>query len=477
MKAFITHSAFLLSIPLFGTRVFAAEPLPAIDIKTVVQTEAVAQEAYIWGYPYVKFERTRKLLTTTPGFGHAPLNHFFHANRLLTAQDRDMANPLPDTLYSSAFLDLRKQPMVLELPKIKNRFYTLQFMDAANNNVGLVSSRTRSEGGGKFFITGPQYIGTTPSGFEHIRSTTNFLWLIGHIAAPSSDEVKEASALLKKYKLRPYDVYLGKVKPPRTPILGENADPDLDPRKISQAGLRFYDELGQALKVNEPSDLDAPMMERFRSVEIGTGLKTSRKSEVRELREAYERAIASGEIAISQTLKKELLKKNTNWSYITRGDNLGKSYSLRAAMSKVYFGEANSAEAMHFVTYVDKNKVRLNGNETYLLKLPKDKMPPVQSFWSVAVYNFNDKFLVQNNMQRFSLGSYSKNVQLNADGSLDIYISANEPLGHTSNWIPAPRGPFYVMMNMYHPSAEAISGKYILPSLLKVTPPPGLSMN
>jgi len=477
MKQLLSVLAIVFIFPLIGFSAPPREAMPPLDVKTIVLTENIAKEAYIWGYPFVKFERTKKLLTTTPGFGHAPINTFFHADRLPTAQDRGMANPIPDTLYSSAFLDLRQQPMVFQIPKISDRYYSVQFMDANSNIVGLVSSRTRGAAAGKFFITGPHFIGSTPEGFEHIRSSTNFVWVKGHLSADSPTQVRAANLLLKKYELRTYSAFTSKEKPAKPVALTGRATVADDPRRISAAGVGFFDELGEALRVNEPSNLEPAVMDRFRSIDVAADVKTSRKAISRELREAYIRAIASGEIEIDQTIRKELVVRKNGWNYITRGDDFAKNYSLRAAMSKIYFGETNSAEAIHPVAYFDRDNSRLNGNSTYILHFAKEKIPPAAAFWSIVSYHSKEKTLVGNNLNRYSLGSYSKDLLLNPDGSLDLYISANEPTGHTSNWLPAPRGNFYVMMNLYNPTTDVISGKYTLPGIQKITLSPILSLN
>ncbi|WP_413289378.1 DUF1254 domain-containing protein [Bdellovibrio sp. HCB337] len=477
MKRLLIAFAFVLSIPDSSLFAQTDNPLPPVDINKIVTTEAIAKEAYLWGYPMVRFERTRKLLTTTPGYGHAPINTFFHATRLAGPNEKGMSNPLPDTLYSSAFLDLRQQPMVLQIPKITNRYYSLQFMDANTTNVSFVSSRTQGAMAGKFFITGPNFIGATPAGFQQIRASTNHLWVIGHIEAPFESDVKSAVSLLKKYDLKPYNVYLGKAKMAKTPDLVAKVTTNMDPRGLAKAGVQFFDELGTALRENEPTNLEPAIMERFRSIEVGPGLRTSRITNVREMREAYERAIASAEIDMNNTVKKDLIKMRNGWSYITRGDGFGNNYTLRAAMSKVYFAETNSIESIHPVTRVDRDNIRLNGNSTYILRFNKNRLPPVSAFWSVVTYNSRDKSLVENSLRRYSLGSYSKGLLQNPDGSVDIYISANEPSGKTTNWLPAPRGNFYVMMNMYHPSTDVISGKYQLPGLQKMTVTPILSLN
>jgi hypothetical protein len=477
MKQLLSVLALVCIFPNVAFSAPARESMPPLDVKAIVLTENIAKEAYLWGYPFVKFERTKRLLTTTPGFGHAPLNTFFHADRLPTAQDRGVANPLPDTLYSSAFLDLRQQPMVFQLPKITDRYYSVQFMDANSNIVGLVSSRTRGSSAGKFFITGPHFIGSTPEGFEHIRSSTNFVWVTGHMGADSPSQVREANLLLKKYELRPYSAFISKEKMPKTVALTGRATTADDPRRLFEAGVGFFDELGEALKVNEPSNLEPAVMDRFQSIDVAADVKTSQKAAAREIREAYVRAIASGEIEIDQTIKKELVVRKNGWNYITRGDDFAKNYTLRAAMSKIYFGETNSSEAIHPVAYFDRDGARLHGNSTYILRFAKDKMPPASAFWSAVSYHSKEKSLVANNLNRYSLGSYSKNLLLNPDGSLDLYISANEPTGHTTNWIPAPRGNFYVMMNLYNPSTDVISGKFTLPGIQKITLSPILSLN
>lgn len=451
--------------------------LPIVNLKKIVTIENNAKDAYLWGYPLVRFERTRRLMTTTPGFGHAPLNTFFHANRLQGPRDRDMSNPLPDTLYSSAFLDLREQPLVLEIPKIRDRYFSLHVMDAFTRNIGIISSRTRGEAAGKFFITGPRYIGAVPAGFEHIRSSTNFAWIVGQTAAESLAVMKSSSNLIRKFELKPYSVYLGKERMPQPPKLAGKFDPLYEPRQIQTAGIRFYDELGVALRENGPTNLDPALMSRFLSADIGPGIRTSRNSNTRQLREAYERAIAAAELDLDRVIRRSLIQYRNGWNFVIPTSDLENDYTLRAAISRVYFAESNPLEALHPVTYTDGANKRLNGNNTYVIRFPKDKYPPVGAFWSLVPYRHRNKGLVENTLRRYSLGSYSKGLIRNPDGSLDIYISANEPRGKTQNWLPVPRENFYVMMNLYNPTNDVIKGGYTLPRIQKVTVTPLLSLN
>lgn len=477
MKQLLATTLALFLVPVFSLK--AQETLTLknpVDLRKVINTESIARDAYLWGYPLVRFERTKKLLTTSKGFGRAPINYFFHSSRPPTPRDREITNPLPDMLYSSAFLDLRDQPMTLQIPKV-NRYFSLQFMDATTNNIAVVSTRTRGESPGKFFITGPRYIGSTPKGFEHIRSATNFVWVTGHIAAHTPDQAKSSYKLLQKYDLRPYNLFVTKSRMPKPRTLPAVAKGVANPRELARAGVLFYDELGTALALNEPANLEPAMMERFRSVDIGAGIMTSKFAGTREVRESYERAIASAEIDMEQNIRKNLITLRNSWNYIARKDISDKNYALRAALSKIYFGEVSVSESLHPVLHVDRSKVRLNGNENYVLHFDKEKMPQARAFWSVVTYNSRTKSLVENNLRRYSLGSYSKELAFNEDGSLDIYISANEPTGKTQNWLPAPRDNFYVMLNMYLPSEDAIRGAYAPPSVLKMSPSTKLSLN
>lgn len=477
MKPMFLLLAFAVILPRLLLAANDSQSLPIVDVKKVVITEGIAKDAYLWGYPLVRFERTKRLMTTTPGYGHAPMNYFFHASRLPLPQDRDVSNPLPDSLYSSAFLDLREQPMVLEIPRIKDRFYSLQFFDAFTNSIAIVSSRTRGESAGKFFITGPNFIGGTPTGFEHIRSSTNFAWVNGRIEADDISGAKSAYKLIRKYELKPYNVYLGKQRMGKKPVLSAKMSPQMDPRRIANAGVGFYDELGTALRENEPTNLDSAKMNRFRTANIGTAMRTSGFTNTRELREAYVRAATAAELDMDRSVRKDLVSHRNGWNFVLSNSDVKPSDTLRAAMSKYYFGQSNPLESLHPVTYVDTNNVRLNGNSSYVLRFAKDKLPPIGAFWSIAPYNTRERSLIDNNLKRFSLGSYSKNLSYNPDGSLDIYISSNEPRGRTANWLPVPRGSFYVMMNLYNPTNDVIQGNYNLPRIQRMNLTPFISLN
>lgn len=477
MKPMFLLLAFAFVLP---RHLFAAndsQSLPIVDVKKVVITEAIAKDAYLWGYPLVRFERTKRLMTTTPGYGHAPMNYFFHANHLPLPQDRDVSNPLPDSLYSSAFLDLRQQPLVLEIPRIKDRYYSLQFFDAFNNNIAIVSSRTRGQSAGKFFITGPHYIGGTPAGFEPIRSSTNFAWVNGRIEADGPSGAKSAYKVIRKYDLRPYNVYLGKQRMGKKPVLSGTMSPQMDPRRIYSAGVGFFDELGTALRENEPANLDPAKMNRFRSANIGPAVRTSRLANTRDLREAYVRAVTAAELEMDRSVRNQLISHRNGWNFVLPSSDIKSNDTLRAAMSKYYFGQSSPLESVHPVTYIDTNNVRLNGNSSYILHFSKDKLPPVGAFWSVAPYNSRERNLIDNNLKRFSLGSSSKNLTYNPDGSLDIFISSNEPRGRTGNWLPVPRGNFYVMMNLYNPTNDVIQGNYNLPRIQRTNLSPFISLN
>jgi hypothetical protein len=477
MKQLIPFLAFVLSLPTLALAQQDSQSLPIGEIKKAVITEGIAKDAYLWGYPLVRFERTKKLMTTTPGYGHAPINYFYHANRLPTPKDRDVANPISDSLYSSAFLDLHEQPLILQTPRIKNRYYSLQIFDAFNNNIATISSRTRGEVAGKFFITGPRYIGATPMGFEHIRIPTNFAWINGRIQTESPSQVKASYKIISKYDLKPYNVYLGKQRLGKAPALVGQTTPQMDPSRIADAGVAFFDELGAALRENEPTGVQPSQMNRFRTANIGAGIKTSGFLMNRETRDSYARAIAAAELDITNAVRNTLVINRNGWNYVVSITDAQTTPVLRAAMSKVYFGQPTPQESLHPVSYVDNYNARLNGNATYILRFAKGALPPVGAYWSVSPYNLQQKNLITNNLRRYALGSYTKNLNYNPDGSLDIYVSANEPRGFTQNWLPVPRSGFYIMMSMYNPTNDVINGKYTLPRVQRINLTPVISSN
>ncbi|WP_446715879.1 DUF1214 domain-containing protein [Bacillus sp. OTU2372] len=136
-------------------------------------------------------------------------------------------------------------------------------------------------------------------------------------------------------------------------------------------------------------------------------------------------------------------------------------------MTNAVLGGLPKEEATYAVTYGDRSKTQLNGQNKYVIHFNNEELPKVREFWSITLYGM-DHFFVENPINRYKIGSLTEGLKFNADGSLDIYIQHEAPVGHESNWLPASEGDFYLMMRFYNGEKEILDRTYTIPPFKKV---------
>jgi hypothetical protein len=103
------------------------------------------------------------------------------------------------------------------------------------------------------------------------------------------------------------------------------------------------------------------------------------------------------------------------------------------------------------------------------LRFAPGQLPPADLFWSITMYNLPQRLLVDNPLNRYSIGDRSPGLKKNADGSMDIYLQSTDPGGDkTSNWLPTPKGPFFFVARFYGPRSNLIDGSWSLPPLVEL---------
>ena len=169
---------------------------------------AIGLQAYLYALPLYMMEYTMQTLTTHPGDeANAPLGTFGHAPRLLTPKDNFIVTPNNDTLYSSAWLDLAKEPYVLHIPEFKDRYYSFTLYDAWTNVFKVLSVRTRGAKPGTYVIAGPTWKGKTPEDLETMSAPTNLIWILVRILVAGESDIPTVKTLQKKFGLTPLSVY------------------------------------------------------------------------------------------------------------------------------------------------------------------------------------------------------------------------------------------------------------------------------
>ena len=426
-----------------------------------------AVDAYIYGYPLVVTEMTRRVLTNVrvPGPQSAPMGQFAHYRTFPTPTTQDIAGSNVDTLYSIAWLDLSKGRYVLRLPDEGDRFYLMPILDAWSEVIGSPGTRTTGNSAGEFALTGPQWSGALPAGVREIRSKTNLVWIAGRTYTTGTPEDYDAvHAIQDQYSLVP----LAKFGQPYSPPEG-TVDPNIDMKTPPRDQVdrmdagSFFKLLASLMRENPAYPEDAPMVAKLGRLGIVGDFDISKVSA--DLAQALSRAPAAA-------LEKTLAHYNNagrivnGWFLSAGSGHYGTDYLQRALVAYIGLGGNLPADAYYPIAQVDDQGKPLTGAHNYVMHFEKGDAPPVNAFWSITMYN-KGYFMVQNAINRYSLSGRDP-LKYNKDGSLDLYIQKASPeTSKVSNWLPAPEGDFLLMLRLYWP-------KDTPPSILDGTwtPPP-----
>jgi hypothetical protein len=434
------------------------------QISSSNKPEDIATLAYIWGFPLVTMQRQFNFVTrsNTPGFGRGPANTLSCARTLIDASFTDVVSPNSDTLYCSAQLELKKEPIVVVVPPIAaDRYYTFQFLDAYTNDFAYIGTRATGSDGGTYLIAGPNWNGIVPQGMTKIWSPTNLTWVITRILVKGRADVSNVHAIQDKIIVKPLSAFQGKTvpsKPTTDPALSNEVPVGPQPSLIAPTGIKIYDEIGQAMAGNPPNPPDPGLASKLASIGIGPG-----KTPSTTMKAALQTGIAEGQKMIDAKVANAGTTVN-GWLYAIPTGIYGTDYLFRAAVTQLGLGANIAQEALYPVTFVDSQGKPLTGANNYIIHFNPRQTPPVNAFWSVTMYNSKYLF-VDNPINRYSIGTYTEGLKNNTDGSLDIYIQHTNPgKDRESNWLPSDKNSFYLVLRMYLPAEEVLTGTW--------TPPP-----
>ena len=433
----------------------------------------VAQEAYIFGYPLVTMEMTRRVVTNAASVEgtHGPMGQMIKLRQYPDASFRDVTAPNADTLYTTAFIDVGKEPWVLGIPDMRDRYYLFPMLDGWTDVFQVPGKRTTGTGAQTYAITGPGWKGTLPSGVKEYKSPTSIVWLLGRIYCTGTPEDYAAvHALQDQCTLVPLSAY-GK---PYTPPAG-TVDPSIDmktPVRDQVNGMdatTYFTLLAQLMKANPPAAADAPELAKFAKI----GLVAGQDFDATKLNADFVKRIpqvAFDRIMLQFKVNKEV--KNINgWGYTTKTGLYGTDYFMRALVTAIGLGANRPQDAIYPTALKDADGKAYDGANKYVMHFAKGQLPPVDGFWSLTMYDAN-YFFVANPINRYSI-SARQNLKTNVDGSTDLYIQNQSPgADGESNWLPAPAGKFILMLRMYWPKEKdpsIIDGSWKIPAVRKVS--------
>ncbi len=430
---------------------------------TAAEAEQIAEEAYIYGFPLVMMDTTSKILTNVPDAGimASPINQFAHMDAFPDPDFAAVATPNADTLYSTAFLDLSDEPIVLHVPDTDGRYYLMQMMDAWTNVFDSPGKRTTGTLSGDFVITGPFWDGLIPDGTAQIKSPTNLVWIIGRTQTNGVSDYDLVHEIQKQYTLTPLSSFGKSYLPPKD--LPVDSKLDMKTATVKQVAAMdasaFFNIFSLLMGDNPASSADSEALKKFEKIGLvpGKPFDTGRIDS-----DTLDLAVKNAQQKISDEWK-TLGTASNGWQMLTGVGTYGDDYSTRAIVSWYAIGANLPEDAMYPKTSVDADGNALNGKSKYVIHFAADNVPPVNAFWSITMYNM-DQFFVKNPIDRYAIGDRD-NLAFNGDGSLDIYIQNEMPAESEANWLPSPQDDFTIVMRMYWPQPEILSGEWAPPAV------------
>jgi hypothetical protein len=417
---------------------------------------------------------TRKQLTNqepTPGGIGGPMNSFANVGSFPTADMRVVVRPNFDTLYSSGWLDLTKEPVIVSVPDTDGRYYLLPMLDMWTDVFASPGWRTTGTKEGTFLIKplGWSRKGTQalPKGVQQITAPTPYVWIIGRTKTDGPADYDAVHKIQAGFKITPLSQWGKEPVPPKVDI-----DPAIDmktpPKEQvdTMPAAKYFAYAAELLKLHPPHLTDQPILARLKRAGFQRGKRFDLDQADAVVKSAFESAPKDAQALMAWKLP-TLARVANGWSMNTDTMGVyGNYYLKRAIVALEGLGANLPDDAVYPLNLADNTGQPLDGTNNYTIHFAKGETPPADAFWSITLYDLQG-FQVANALNRFAVSSWMP-FKTNADGSLDLYFQNESPGGDKeANWLPAPKGPFNLTMRIYAPKAEVLTGKWNPPAVTK----------
>lgn len=452
----------------------ASPQLPSAQAQSKLSAEqarAIAVDAYVYFYPLLSMDITRRQFTNVePGkeLAKGPMNTFANVPEYPPADFKGVVRSNFDTLYSSAWLDLTKEPVVISAPDTDGRYYLLPMLDMWTDVFASPGWRTTGTKAGNFLVSAPGWKGTVPEGMTHLPAPTPYVWIIGRTRTDGPADYPAVHKIQAGYKVTALSNW-GKAPTPVTVKVDPTVDMKTAPKVQvdSMPGDKYFVYAAELLKLHPPHATDQPIIAEMKKI----GIEPGKSLDMSKLDPVVRKAI-EGSPAEAQALMKwklpTLARVTNGWSMNTDTMGVyGNYYLKRAIVAEQGLGANLPEDAIYPLNLADDAGKPLNGANKYTIRFEKGATPPVNAFWSITLYD-DEGFQVGNVLNRFAVSSWMP-FKSNSDGSLDLYFQNESPgKDKEANWLPAPKGAFNLTMRLYGPRAEALTGKWNPPAVRRM---------
>lgn len=423
----------------------------------------IAVEAYIYLYPLVTMDVTRRVTTNVPPGvrpGLGPMNTFSHMRTYPDANFREVVRPNFDTLYSVVWLDVTKEPMIVSVPDTHGRYYLLPILDMWTDVFAVPGKRTSGTGAASYAFVPAGWNGTLPAGVERIEAPTPYLWIIARTQTNGPKDYAAVHVVQDGFTVAPLSQF---GKPQAKVAFRPDPTVDMKTPPLNQVNdmpaAKYFAYAAELMKLHKPHPTDWSTLARLRRIGIVPGQSFDITKLDPVVRQAIEQAPAEG-LKRMVDAQPKLARVVNGWQMNTDTmGTYGNFYLKRASVAMVGLGANQVEDAIYPMNLADADGKPLDGGNQYVMHFDKNELPPVGAFWSVTMYDA-EGFQAANPINRFAIGDRDA-LKFNADGSLDIYIQHDSPgAARESNWLPCPLGPLGVTMRLYAPKAEALDGRW-----------------
>ena len=447
-----------------GAQAVAAQTAPA-------ELRQIIKEAYTYGFPIVDSYRIQYSYfvdQSNPEY-KGGWNEVHNVARVFTPRDKAIQTPNSDTPYSFLGAELRAEPLVISVPAIPDRYYSLQFIDMYTHNFAYVGSRATGSDAGNYLLAGPRWQGKVPEAIKAvIRSETDLAFVLYRTQLFDADDLEAVKKIQAQYKVQPLSRFAGTTPPPSAPTVEFIKPLSAEAQKTSP---EFFAIMNFLLQFTPTHPSEKALMDRFARAGIGASKPFDVAGLSPELRQAVGEGMPDAWKAFAD-YKAEVVdtgKKGSADGFGTR-EFLGNDYMMR--MSSAVLGiYGNSKEEANYPAYfTDSEGKPLDGaSNLYTVRFEPGQLPPVNSFWSLTMYELPASLLTENPINRYLINSpMERDLVRDAAGGITLYIQHESPgKDKEANWLPAPKGPFFMIMREYWPRPEALDGTWKAPPAVR----------
>jgi hypothetical protein len=445
--------------------------MPAGTVMPRGYVELIGRVPYLWGWPLVNQINRRNSFARAPEPGRlgevlpvAPIGQVSMLTDYIRPDQRFVTCPNQDTVYGAGFLTLDRQPVVVQVPDFGDRFFTYQVVDHRTDSFASIGKQHNTKPG-HYLLVGPNWRGSVPAGINAVfRSPTELGAIFPRVFQDDTAEDKVAiQRVLSQVMVYPLTEFHGEMK---------SRDWSGTPSFPTPAGAgsgetkwvipeKYFDQLGEVLEIVPPLPGEEALYGQMKSMLDAAGKDP-------EIKAALTRTAVTTEDEVIRPLfefHNNGRPVGNGWTSPSNGARWGTDYLSRTATAKSNMYDNAPEETRYIYTDFDKDGRRLTGSNRYTVTFAPGQIPPVNGFWSLTVYN-KEHLFEPNMLNRFSLGTKSKAMKRNSDGSLTLYFLNESPeTGKETNWVPTPKDEFSLYIRTYWPKLEVLDGRWSPPAV------------